>query len=46
MTVGAPRLYLTFPQAHAFDDIGPQEAVNDVLMGTSDVGIFDNRGAG
>ena len=42
---GRRSLYLTFPQAHAFDYIGPQEAVNDVLMGTSDVGIFDNRGS-
>ena len=41
---GRRSLYVTLPQAHAFDYIGPQEAINDVLMGTSEVGIFDDRG--
>ncbi len=41
---GRRSLYVTFPQAHAWDYIGPHEAINDVLMGTSEVGIFDDRG--
>jgi Phytanoyl-CoA dioxygenase (PhyH) len=41
---GRRSMYATFVQEHAFDYIGPRQAVNDVLMGTSEVGIFDDRG--
>jgi ectoine hydroxylase-related dioxygenase (phytanoyl-CoA dioxygenase family) len=41
---GRRAMYATFVQQHAFDHVGPGQAINDVLFATSDGGIHDDRG--
>ena len=41
---GRRSLYVTFVQEHAFDYVGPQQAINDVLFATAEGGVLDDRG--
>ena len=35
---------MTFVQEHAFDYVGPDQAINDVLFATAEGGVLDDRG--
>jgi ectoine hydroxylase-related dioxygenase (phytanoyl-CoA dioxygenase family) len=41
---GRRAMYATFVQEHAFDHVGPGQAIHDVLFATADSGVLDDRG--
>jgi ectoine hydroxylase-related dioxygenase (phytanoyl-CoA dioxygenase family) len=41
---GRRALYATFVQDHAFDYVGPRQAINDVLFASAEGGVLDDRG--
>jgi hypothetical protein len=41
---GRRAMYATFVQEHAFDYVGPHQAINDVLFASAEGGVPDDRG--